>query len=573
MSDFLSLQNFKMIFLILNKYVKKVHNLDLNLDELKNVISQTMITVNNNYKNQTLKNLNKIVLSILKETVNKKIEKDGLGEEKQITYGEYKQESENKNYNGNNYKYEKKFERVFKQENNIDAGLVIKKDLDFDIKKAFTYNSVKTFVEHDLSLPPVNYNEQLLIERPKEYNDLLAKLNNKILHEHNLSIDSRDRNYDVHPNEYTYSIELNEIYHNAVSIELKSAIIPNSEYIINASNNLLHFKESNSTELVAIITPSDYTISELATEVELQLNSSGSSSYTVSSTNIYSRISKLFTGSSNQITSNTGTPHLAFDGDINTEWTSTTFPSFIIYEFDQPETVERYRFVCGEATGFPQDWTIDVSNDLVNWYSIDTQTSQVVTQFVYKTYNVTNSIRARYVRFNITDSNDATNIHISELEFFTAVSNRLEISSDLTGGDGIFTLLFNKNNTIGKIIGFNKETFSGFNSYTSIYDINLQQENAVYLFIDNFDNIDAFQGDNADNLGLIPLDSQKGEYVFFNASDVSNTLYVPRNPIKIEKLNITFKKLNGDVFDFRGLEHSLLFEIKTVNFQTSSIEF
>lgn len=573
MNDFLSLDNFKLIFLILKKYIHNIHSIDIELSDFKNVISKTMINVNNNYKNQTLRNLNKITLSILKNIINQKIEADGLGAEKQIEYSDYKSNEDKRNYDIKTHKYEKKFEKVFKQENDIDTGLIIKKDLDFDIRKAFTYNSVKTFVDHDLSLPPVQYNEELLIERPKEYNDLLAKLNNKLIHDHILSIDSRDRNYDVNPNEYTYTIHLNETYHNAVSIELISAIIPNSEYIINDSNNLFYFKESNATELLATITPANYTLSELATEIETQLNASGSSSYTVSSSNNYARISKLFTGSSSQITSNTGTPYLAFDGDINTEWTSTTFPSYIIYKFDQPETVERYRFICGEATGFPQDWTIDVSNDLVNWYSIDTQTSQVVTQFVYKTYNVTNSIRARYVRFNITDSNDSTNIHISELEFFTGATNRLEISSDLTGGDGIFTLLFDNDNSIGKIIGFTNNTFSGFNSYTSLSDINLQQENSVYLFIDNFDNIDAFQGSNADNLGLIPLDKPKGEYVFYNASDVENTLYIPKNPIKIDKLNISFKKINGDTYNFRGLEHSLLFEIKTVNFQTSSIEF
>lgn len=574
MNDFLSLDNFKLIFIILQKYIFNIHNIKIKLKDFKNLISQTMVTINNNYKNQTLKNLNKITLSILKDIINKKIENDGLGAEKQTDYINFDGEKkEHKNFKGNHYKYDKKFEKVFKQENNIDSSLIIPVNLDMDIKKMFTYNSVKSFEDHDLSLPPKQYNEDILINRPKEYDDLLAKINNRLIHTQNLMIDSRDRNNDVYPNEHTYTIHLNETYHNAVSIELLSANIPNSEYIINASNNLFCIEETGGSELFVTVTPGNYTLAEIATEIQTQLNSVGSSAYTVTSTNNYARISKLFSSTSNQITSNTGTPHLAFDGDINTEWTSSSFPSYIIYEFDQPETVERYRFVCGKADGFPEDWTIDVSNDLVNWYTIDSQSSQVIMQYVYKSVNVINSIRAKYVRFNITVSNNATDVHISELEYFTGATERLELSSDLIGGSGIFNLLFDKDNSIAKTIGFNKTTFSGFSSYTSLFDISFQQENSVYLFIDNFDNIDSFQGANADNLGLIPLESDKGEYTFYNSSDIENTLYVPRTPIKIDKLNIKFKKINGDIYDFRGLEHSLLFEIKTLNFQTSSFSF
>lgn len=88
--------------------------------------------------------------------------------------------------------------------------------------------------------------------------------------EKRLIIDSRDRNYQNYPNPSNYIIKLNEQFRNITSIELTRAQIPQSGYIINKNNNILHVVYDE--ECYAIeITVGDYNITELCTEIETQL--------------------------------------------------------------------------------------------------------------------------------------------------------------------------------------------------------------------------------------------------------------------------------------------------------------
>lgn len=57
-----------------------------------------------------------------------------------------------------------------------------------------------------------------------------------------LVVDSRNRQPNQEPN--NYSLKLNRIYRDVVSIELKKADIPNSDYIINETNNSFYFQDS-----------------------------------------------------------------------------------------------------------------------------------------------------------------------------------------------------------------------------------------------------------------------------------------------------------------------------------------
>ena len=56
-----------------------------------------------------------------------------------------------------------------------------------------------------------------------------------------LIIDSRDRNYNIYPNANDYTIDLDEVYQDVLSIELVSAKVPFSNYLINSTNNILYF--------------------------------------------------------------------------------------------------------------------------------------------------------------------------------------------------------------------------------------------------------------------------------------------------------------------------------------------
>ena len=175
-------------------------------------------------------------------------------------------------------------------------------------------NSIENFKD-----APKSAGQKLIIEKPKDFENLANntyKYNNNYMKTHHLVIDSRDRNTDNYPNSYEYSIDLDYIYKDIISIELMSANIPKTEYLINSSNNLLHFIEDSGSELTATITIGNYTASTLATEIETQLETSGSGSYTVSAD---STTTNKFT-----ITLDSGatTFDLLFDGGTETHETT-----------------------------------------------------------------------------------------------------------------------------------------------------------------------------------------------------------------------------------------------------------
>lgn len=58
-----------------------------------------------------------------------------------------------------------------------------------------------------------------------------------------LVIDSKDRKINEEP--HKYNLKLNKTYKDVVSIELKKAILPNSDYIINKYNNVFYFQDSD----------------------------------------------------------------------------------------------------------------------------------------------------------------------------------------------------------------------------------------------------------------------------------------------------------------------------------------
>lgn len=57
-----------------------------------------------------------------------------------------------------------------------------------------------------------------------------------------LLIDSKDRPDNEEPNKY--EIKLKKIYKDVISIELKKASIPNSDYIVNEYNNSFYFQDN-----------------------------------------------------------------------------------------------------------------------------------------------------------------------------------------------------------------------------------------------------------------------------------------------------------------------------------------
>ena len=112
----------------------------------------------------------------------------------------------------------------------------------------------------------------------------------------------------------------------------------------------------------------------------------------------------------------------AFDNDNNTCWSTNTGPNWLKYDFGVGAThaVMGYSlFVKSDyPTYAPKTWTFEGSNNNTDWTTLDTQTN-ITTWSLKNTYTFTNAVAYRYVRWNITATNNGGGYSIiSEAEAF-----------------------------------------------------------------------------------------------------------------------------------------------------------
>ena len=85
-------------------------------------------------------------------------------------------------------------------------------------------------------------------------------------------IDSRDRDYKLYPNPNNYVINFKNELRDVISIELVKGCIPNSQYQINHTNNILSYIKYNDNEnqcVEKVIEKGNYTVIELIEELNL----------------------------------------------------------------------------------------------------------------------------------------------------------------------------------------------------------------------------------------------------------------------------------------------------------------
>lgn len=583
MEDFLSIENFLIIFDVLYNYSYKYYKIKLKHNDVKHVMYKIMMKLYEtaHKHNRTKKIANKIVIKTMINIIKNKHKKKFFDEEEFIN--NYNLLNDNYNNNDDNDDNDNKYEL-----NNFDIKLsdILNKKL-YDKKLNNVYNKEA----------PKQYRQDCIINEPKQYKEIIDIY---------LTIDSKDRNHDIdEPN--NYKIYLPQEYNNVISIELISAEIPNTQYIINSFNNILHFQELNTqvldnTTYEAIIPIGNYTISTLSTAIENALNIYGTSTYTVTNNlyklettpNLLSNGDVVF-HSPNTLIGYEG--YKAFDGNISTtEWkVSAPLPAILTYNFGIPKRITKYRFISSLVDSYPQDWTIDVSNDNITWYTVDIRNSIIVIQNVYSEFIINNPYTAQYIRINITTSS-LIDIAISQLEFYSSSENKLTITSDLTGGDNIFNLIFDgglkkygindsihvfKNNSIGEILGFKYNNLTNSSSYTSQNIIKLYDEKYIYLYINDLNNIDTING-NYDNDKFVPilLDNEKGSIKYYKKRNKNNKIniyekklvtknnnykkiFVP--PKSLNALTIQFKDYYGNYYDFNGFENSLFLKLELLN--------
>lgn len=122
-------------------------------------------------------------------------------------------------------------------------------------------------------------------------------------------------------------------------------------------------------------------------------------------------------------------------------------------------------------------------------------------------------------------------------------------------------------NSIGKILGFKPINLEHHKEYTGqmVYDLTPYQYIAIFVNTENsdsFGNITAPSPDRGANgaFAVVPLTDHC--YKFNQVIDNGRFIMYFNPPIHYNKLKIQFRTLDGHLYDFNGMDHYLVFEVK-----------
>lgn len=157
-------------------------------------------------------------------------------------------------------------------------------------------------------------------------------------------------------------------------------------------------------------------------------------------------------------------------------------------------------------------------------------------------------------------------------------THKTSITSDLSGGGGIFTILFAgdnikkgfsgshvslRTNSIGSVLGFLPIDLSGVNSYVSQGIVNLNTLPYLLLFIENADKYESTESPK--NAFCKIIRSVDGSYsVHTNNTYFNNLKYYSPPMAKLDRLYIKFTDYWGNIIDFNAADHSILLDIETI---------
>lgn len=285
MEDFLSIDNFIVVFDVLYNYCKKNFKITITQQEVKKPMYKIMMKLYETSKeyNRIKTQGNKILIKKMIEIIKKKHTNNVFEEESyNHTFDDplIRNDTEIIDYNI----------PLLENIKSVHEPNKIERDIELQIEPStepkLLYSNVlenpkNKSLEIDETEAPKQLSEELIIPIPKEFKNIYKHMYNHPIVVTYLTIDSRDRNNDLYTSN-NYKLALDQTYDNVVSVELITSEIPNTEYTINENNNILHFEESANTILEVGITFGNYTADILATQLEEQMNLLNGSTYNVS---------------------------------------------------------------------------------------------------------------------------------------------------------------------------------------------------------------------------------------------------------------------------------------------------
>jgi len=578
MDKFISIKNFKHLFKLLNKYSEQKYDNKLDFKKFKKIIGNTMYEINDNFGDKIkIQKKNIMTLTVLKEIIDEKNQVEDFFKMEDNNFNLPNNEIKDNMFSMNNYnnyknQIEKKddinilekkldnerkiYEKIISSTNNIvDKNLIQDKNME-KFREQLIIEKPKTD-KINLEENIKNINQDILIS-PEEY----KKTINKYIKHYDLIIDSRDRNHDNYDSN-KYIIDLNNEINNIFSVELLEGSFPNSEYLINENNNILHIEETLGNIVEVTIPIGNYSQLELLQIIENSLNSNINlnSTYKLLNKNVLQMLNSFESNDDNFYDYTGLNIQNIFDTNLSTYWESNLNldnPSYFIYDFSKKVLISEYSLLCKENIK-PSNFTLDISNDKNIWTNIHNVTNQVYSSNKYKTYNINNNLYARYVRFTVTNTNfgNTKTFKINEIQFKRYVDDYIQISSDLVNNDqNYFNLRFfggydinNQpiylKNSIGSIIGFSPIDLLNYPKYTSQNKVIFKNDQNIILDINNDINFH------------IVLESEKNNYTYIKGNNVTNLVTLDKL-YHYKKLNITIKRKNNNLYYFNGLDHSFL---------------
>lgn len=118
---------------------------------------------------------------------------------------------------------------------------------------------------------PNHYNQPMQPMQPMRYGYNFGPSDSSNTVPAILVVDSSERNRDLYENAGQYTYNFIKGYTEVVSVQLVKANIPSSGYIVNSSNNLVTFTYGT-ISYVATLSTGNYTSTQLADELQLQMN-------------------------------------------------------------------------------------------------------------------------------------------------------------------------------------------------------------------------------------------------------------------------------------------------------------
>lgn len=387
-----------------------------------------------------------------------------------------------------------------------------------------------------------------------------------------LVIDSNDRDCRKYfkPNDYTY--QLNKEYKNVVSIELVQACIPYTGYAINENNNRLFIQETFGETVEVVIPIGNYDVNNLMKQITIALNKPPlSSMYTITADSILQKFT---------ITSDLS------GGDHIFRFLNNNCPCGQNAPNDEHNSfVNGYNISCNDCDSCElchknncQEYLKgSISKKLgfgkVNYlFASGTITSYELSKTGIRIFACNSKFTSEFNTGEVISFSNLMGILftvstiVSDTEMFILRKDDGGIPFPISGGSvplqvhgGLPSRLEFEDIICSKIFA---------NKYTSDSVWDLEDAKYIILDIDHLENVDSNNKNIDDSYAVIFFTAQHGE------DNILSTGSTPRKGIKkyfnpplstLDRLRIKFITADGELYDFNGRNHVLMFEIIALN--------